>query len=130
MTKYHSRGLWSNTCCGHPRPGEVLEDAARRRLYEEMGFESHLDELFQFIYFATLEDDLVEHEYDHVLLGRFNGVPKPNPTEVAEWRWLDLSTVSTDLKTSPELYTYWFRLSFDRFLQSLKLQVQEQTDIS
>ena len=119
LTKYHSRGLWSNTCCGHPRPGEALEKAARRRLKEEMGFDSQLTELFAFVYRADLEDGLVENEYDHVLLGRFEGVPEPDPAEIAEWKWVDLATLSVDLKERPESYTYWFRISFDRFLRAV-----------
>ena len=86
LTKYHSRGLWSNTCCGHPRPNEVIEKASRRRLREEMGFDSHLSKLFDFVYRANLEDGLIENEYDHVLVGWFEGVPKPDPTEVADWQ--------------------------------------------
>jgi|ERR1041384_1817785 isopentenyl-diphosphate Delta-isomerase len=119
ITKYHSRGLWSNTCCGHPRPGETIEGASRRRLREEMGFDSDLNELFHFVYRTELEDGLIEHEYDHVLLGSFEGTPKPNPNEVAEWKWADLTTLRTDLKAHPEEYTYWFRISFDRFVQMI-----------
>ncbi len=119
LTKCHSRGLWSNTCCGHPRPDESLEQAARRRLKEEMGFDSYLTELFAFVYRANLEDGLVENEYDHVLLGCFEGIPEPAPAEVAEWKWVDLATLSVDLKEHPESYTYWFRISFDRFLRAV-----------
>jgi isopentenyl-diphosphate delta-isomerase len=119
LTKYHSRGLWSNTCCGHPRQDETLKKAARRRLREEMGFDAHLTELFAFIYRANLEDGLIENEYDHVLVGWFEGVPKPDPTEVADWRWVDIATLSVDLKEHPESYAYWFRISFDRFLRAV-----------
>jgi isopentenyl-diphosphate delta-isomerase len=119
LTKYHSRGLWSNTCCGHPRPDESVEKASRRRLGEEMGFDSELREVFHFVYRADLEDGLVENEYDHVLVGSFDGVPKPDPAEVAEWRWVGMATLGADLKNHPESYTYWFRISFDRFLQAI-----------
>jgi len=119
LTKYHSGGLWSNTCCGHPRPDEALKKAARRRLREEMGFDAHLTELFAFIYRANLEDGLIENEYDHVLVGWFEGVPKPDPTEIADWRWTDIATLSVDLKEHPESYTYWFRISFDQFLRAV-----------
>lgn len=122
LTKYHSRGLWSNTCCGHPRPDEALENAARRRLSEEMGFDSHLTELFSFVYRADLEDGLIENEYDHVLVGCFEGAPTPDPTEIAEWKWVDLATLSVDIKEHPESYTYWFRISFDRFLRAIAVQ--------
>ncbi|MEK6279026.1 MAG: isopentenyl-diphosphate Delta-isomerase [Acidobacteriota bacterium] len=118
VTKYHSRGLWSNTCCGHPRPHEAIDKASRRRLREEMGFESNLREVFSFVYRAQLEDGLIENEYDHVLVGSFEGVPKPDPLEVSEWKWVDLERLRMDIKEHPEKYTYWFRLTFDRFLQS------------
>lgn len=121
LTKYHSRGLWSNTCCGHPRPDEALEKAALRRLREEMGFYSRLTELFTFIYRANLEDGFIENEYDHVLVGSFDGIPKPNPAEIADWRWVDMTTLSVDLKEHPESYTYWFRIIFDRFLRTVSL---------
>jgi isopentenyl-diphosphate delta-isomerase len=119
LTKYHSRGLWSNTCCGHPRPDEGIGNASRRRLREEMGFDSDLSEVFDFVYRVNLEDGLIEHEYDHVLVGSFDGVPKPDPGEITEWRWVDMATLSMDLKEHPESYTYWFRISFDRFLRAV-----------
>jgi isopentenyl-diphosphate delta-isomerase len=119
LTKYHSRGLWSNTCCGHPRPDEAIDKASRRRLSEEMGFESNLREVFCFVYRAQLEDGLIENEYDHVLVGSFEGVPRPDPSEISEWKWIDLQRLRMDIKEHPEKYTYWFRFSFDRFLQSL-----------
>jgi isopentenyl-diphosphate delta-isomerase len=122
LTKYHSQGLWSNTCCGHPRPGETIAHASRRRLREEMGFESNLNEVFSFVYRANLEDGLIENEYDHVLVGFFEGVPKPDPAEISEWRWLDTAGLSLDIKNHPENYTCWFRICFDRFLRSLHLQ--------
>lgn len=122
LAKYHSRGLWSNTCCGHPRPDESVEKASRRRLREEMGFDSDLSEIFHFVYRADLEDGFIENEYDHVLVGSFDGVPKPDPAEIAEWRWVDMATLSVDLKEHPESYTYWFRISFDRFLRAVSLR--------
>lgn len=121
LTKYHSRGLWSNTCCGHPRPHETISHASRRRLREEMGFETNLKEVFSFIYRAKLEDGLIENEYDHVLIGFFQGVPKPDPAEISEWRWVDLSDVSGDLKENPKQYSYWFRICFDQILAVLNL---------
>lgn len=120
LMKYHSRGLWSNTCCGHPRPGESVENAARRRLKEEMGFESSLRRVFHFRYRANLEDGLIENEYDHVLVGSFNGVPEPDPVEISEYRWIDPLTLRSDLSAHPETYTYWFRISIDRFLRTIE----------
>jgi isopentenyl-diphosphate delta-isomerase len=122
QTKYHSKGLWSNTCCGHPRPGETIEQASRRRLWEEMGIHSDLRKLFDFIYRANLDEGLIEHEYDHILIGWFDDAPQPDPDEVAEWKWADLKIVTVDLKAHPERYTYWFRISFDRFLQTIAAQ--------
>lgn len=115
FTKYHSKGLWSNTCCGHPRPGETVEQASQRRLREEMGFDAKLEKVFDFTYRIQLEDNLTEHEFDHVLTGRFDGVPEPNFGEVAEWKWIDFPTLQVDVKQHPEHYTYWFRLSLDQF---------------
>lgn len=120
LTKYHSRGLWSNTCCGHSRPGEPIEKASRRRLSEEMGFDSELSKLFDFVYHANPEDGLIEHEYDHVLVGYFDGIPKPASAEVADWKWMDLGTLGVDLEEHPESYTYWFRISFDRFRRAVE----------
>lgn len=121
LTKYHSRGLWSNTCCGHPRPGETIEEASIRRLREEMGFVSELSKLFDFIYHVSLEDGLIEHEYDHVLVGWYEGTPQPDPIEVADWRWVEMPTLSMDLKNHPDNYTYWLRISFDRFFQDISI---------
>jgi isopentenyl-diphosphate delta-isomerase len=119
-TKYHSRGLWSNTCCGHPRLDETIEQASRRRLKEEMGFDSELTKLFDFVYRAELEDGLIEYEYDHVLVGYFNGIPSPNCNEVAEWQWMDLETLRVDLRNRPESYTYWFRNSLNQFQKAFE----------
>jgi isopentenyl-diphosphate Delta-isomerase len=120
LTKYHSRGLWSNTCCGHPRPSETIEMASRRRLNEEMGIDSKLTRLFDFVYRAELEDGLIEHEYDHVLVGRFDGVPNPNRHEVAQWKWIDLAVLRIDMAEHPSRYTYWFRISLDRIHEALE----------
>lgn len=119
QTKYHSKGLWSNTCCGHPRPGETVEEASRRRLWEEMGFESELRKLFDFIYRSHVDEGLIEYEYDHILVGTFTGTPKPDPEEIDEWKWADLRTLGADIEAHPEVYTYWFRTCFNRFLQSI-----------
>jgi isopentenyl-diphosphate delta-isomerase len=119
-TKYHSRNLWSNTCCGHPRPEETIARASLRRLKEEMGFESNLREVFSFLYYANVEDGLIENEFDHVLVGRFDGVPTADPSEISQWKWVDMAGLSVDLRRNPENYTCWFRISFDRFLHALQ----------
>ncbi len=106
MNKYHSGGLWSNTCCGHPRPGEETRAAAARRLLEEMGFQCELEPAGGFVYRAQL-GDLVEHEYDHVFRGRFDGDPRPDPAELDAWRWIPVSQLEADLRARPERYTVW-----------------------
>lgn len=112
VTKYHSGGLWTNTCCGHPRPGEPIGEAARRRLHEEMGFDCALSPAFSFIYKAELDHGLTEHEYDHVFVGEFEGDPRPNPDEVDDWRWAGVDEVSDDVAASPGRYSVWFRIAW------------------
>lgn len=114
LHKYHSPGLWSNTCCGHPRPGESALEAARRRLAEEMGIVCELTAEGAFTYRAALGEDLVEHELDHVFVGEFEGEPRPNRNEVAEWRWISLSDVRADCARHPERYSAWLPLALDR----------------
>jgi isopentenyl-diphosphate Delta-isomerase len=111
--KYHSGGLWSNTACGHPRPGEGTAAAARRRLREEMGFECELREAFDFTYRAELDGGLVEHEYDLVFVGEFAGEPEPDASEVEAWRWVGMSDLRRDLRTSPARYTHWLKVAVE-----------------
>jgi len=109
-SKYHSGGLWSNTCCGHPRSGESTVQAARRRLQEEMGFDCELHEVFAFHYRAQLDGGLVENEYDHVLVGRCDDPSiVPDPDEVGEWRWMSSDALRRDMQANPDAYTYWFK---------------------
>ncbi|MFN3926638.1 MAG: isopentenyl-diphosphate Delta-isomerase [Pseudanabaenaceae cyanobacterium] len=110
--KYHSGGLWTNTCCSHPRPHETVLTAANRRLYEEMGIRCPLQELFTFIYKAELDNGLIEHELDHVLVGQTSQTPQPNPEEVAQWQWIDHQVLADDLIANPHQYTYWLRSCF------------------
>ncbi len=117
--KYHSGGLWSNTCCSHPRPGEATESAARRRLGEEMGFDCEITKVFDLVYYAELENKLFEHEYDHVFVGRFDGSPVQDTAEVEDWKWTDVRTLAGDLRANPLLYSYWLRVSFDELLRRL-----------
>lgn len=118
LTKYHSAGLWANACCSHPRPGEPVIDAARRRLREELGVACALESALAFVYRAPLDNGLVEHEYDHVLVGRFDGTPVPDPNEVAEWRWAAPAELLTDLHEHRERYAAWFPLAFERLQRS------------
>jgi len=113
VKKYHSPGLWTNTCCSHPRYGESLEDATYRRLKEEMGFTCGLKEIFSFVYKVEFEDNLFEHEYDHVFIGRYDGQVMPNKDEVDDCKWVDFIEVKNDIKENSELYTYWFRKLVD-----------------
>ena len=106
--KYHSAGLWSNTCCGHPRPGESVRDAAIRRLGDELGITGcELDSVSHFVYRADLAGGLVEYELDHVLIGRWNGIATPNPTEVMETRWVERGQLLQALAKTPGQYTAW-----------------------
>jgi isopentenyl-diphosphate delta-isomerase len=109
-TKYHSGGLWSNTACGHPRPGETTIAAARRRLHEEMGFDCELREAFEFLYRAELDGALIEHEYDHVLVGTHEGDPAPDPSEVEGWRWVTMDELRRRLSDEPQSYSYWLKV--------------------
>jgi isopentenyl-diphosphate Delta-isomerase len=113
--KYHFAGLWSNSCCGHPRPGEGTADAAVRRLGEELGFRTPLNEQVQLVYRADdPESGLIEHEYLHVFRGVFGGEPNPDPAEVSAWRWTPIAVLRRALAKSPELFTPWFRLIVER----------------
>ena len=116
-TKYHSGGLWTNTCCSHPRPGETYPLAAKRRLDEEMGFDCELTELFSFIYHTQLDNDLFEHELDYVFVGHYNGQPTSDPSEVDDWKWMNINALKQDIQEKPENYTYWFKLILDRVIE-------------
>ena len=112
-TKYHSEGLWSNTCCTHPYPSESPADAAARRLQKEMGFGCELEPAGRFIYRAEFENGLIEHEYDHLFLGRFDGRPHPDPSEVGDWRWMTADELSDDKRARPDDYTAWFWIALE-----------------
>ena len=117
VNKYHSGGLWSNTCCSHPRPDEPVADAAQRRLQEEMGFQCPLDDAFSFTYRAVLSDTMIEHEYDHIFIGHDTPTVHPNPEEVQDWRWMAPNDLMADVAAHPERYTAWFRMAVERVLQ-------------
>ncbi len=114
LSKYHSPGLWTNTVCSHQREGESTEAAAHRRLREEMGFDTEVREIFDFIYRAELDRGLTEHELDHVLIGKYQGDPEPNPGEVAAYDYVYLQDLKEDIRRHPEKYTVWFKIIFDR----------------
>ena len=118
--KYHSGGLWTNTCCSHPQPGQETAEAARIRLGQEMGIETPILPLFQFLYKARFENGLTEHELDHVFVGRFDGAPSPDPAEVCEWRWVDSDTLKAEMDAHPERFTVWFRAAARRVWEQRK----------
>jgi len=121
LHKYHSPGLWTNTCCSHQRDGESNISAGKRRLQEEMGFVTELTEAVSFIYKAPFDNGLTEHEYDHVMTGTYNDEPKINPDEVASWKWMDVQAVKDDIAVNPAIYTAWFKIIFDKFYQHIKV---------
>lgn len=117
LHKYHSGGLWTNTCCSHPQPGELLEDGAHKRLKVEMGFDCDLKEIFHFTYRAEFEDGLVEHEVDHVLVGTYEQDPVVNPEEVHAFKWISLEELKIELEKHPERYTEWFKIAIEKVLE-------------
>lgn len=107
--KYHSNSLWSNTCCTHPFPGESNLEAAHRRLTEEMGLKCKLKDVFHFLYEESLDNELTEHELDHVFIGFSDTEPQLNPQEVMDYCYINFSDLQSDLLAHPEKYTVWFR---------------------
>ena len=115
LHKYHSAGLWTNTCCSHPRLGEGNAEAAHRRLVEEMGFDTDLKLHTAFIYKADFDNALTEHEYDHLFIGTYNGEPVINPDEVAAYKWVDLPSLKIAIQNNPHNYTVWFKIALEKF---------------
>jgi isopentenyl-diphosphate Delta-isomerase len=115
--KYHSPGLWTNACCSHPQPGEVLHIAATKRLNEEMGFTVPLTKAFSFIYKAPFDNGLTEYEYDHVFVGTYNGNILPNPAEVDQWRYMPIADLQNNISAQPQLYTEWFKIALPKMLE-------------
>lgn len=112
--KYHSADLWTNTCCSHPAPGEHLSASAQNRLIEEMGITTSLQPLFSFTYKTEFSDGLIEHELDHILIGRVNASPLPNPAEVSDWRYTNMDDISKEINDNPDGYTFWFKEIYKR----------------
>lgn len=110
--KYHGGGLWTNACCSHPQPGEATKAGAIERLYFEMGIKCELQKAFSFIYHAPVENDLIEHEYDHVYLGFTDEVPVPHPDEVQDYRWISTADLKQEIALQPEKFTFWFKKAF------------------
>lgn len=112
--KYHSGGLWTNTCCSHPGPGQDTMEAANKRLQEEMGFTTDLNKAFSFIYKAPFANGLTEHEYDHVFIGNFNGLINPDPNEVEDYCYQSLDDLKQSVKASPHHFTEWFKIALPK----------------
>jgi isopentenyl-diphosphate delta-isomerase len=113
FSKYHSPGLWTNTCCSHPRNGEITVMAAHRRLVEEMGFDCDFNEAFSFLYKSDVGDGLIEHEFDHVFIGKSEKKPFINEQEVNDWKYMKMEDIRTDMDQNPDRYTVWFKIAFD-----------------
>lgn len=120
--KYHSAGLWTNTCCSHPRPGEDTLDAAQKRLEEEMGFTTSLAKAFAFIYKAPFDNGLTEHEYDHVFTGTYNGAVHPNPQEVSDYCYQSIDVIKRNIDIQPGHFTEWFKIALPKLEQFLAVQ--------
>lgn len=108
--KYHSPLLWTNACCSHPRPGERTEEAAARRLMEELGIHTHLEHRFAFTYQAEVGNGLTEYELDHVYFGTVTAPPTPNPLEVEDWRYVELEALREEMTAYPDRFTAWLRI--------------------
>jgi isopentenyl-diphosphate delta-isomerase len=119
-SKYHSSGLWTNSCCSHPKLGEHIEKTVHRRLKEEMGFDCELKEIFSFNYKVKFDNNLFENECDHVFMGIFDGKPNPNSEEVDDWKWIDVEELREDIQENPDNYTYWLKVSIDKIIPYLE----------
>jgi len=120
--KYHSGGLWTNTCCSHPRPNEDIISAANRRLKEEMGISVTLTQVGNFQYKAEFPNGLIEHEFDHVLIGFTDSKAVDfNKTEVIAIHWMTIPDLITDLENNSEKYTPWFKQALDIALNASKM---------
>ncbi len=114
FNKYHSPGLWTNTCCSHPLPGEDVFDGANRRLREEMWLRVKLNFLFKFMYKAPFDNGLTEYEIDYVYIGKTDAIPQINPEEAAGYRYISLEDLQYDMWINPEKYTSWFRIIMEK----------------
>lgn len=120
-SKYHSPGLWTNACCSHPMPGETTEDAAHRRLMEEMGMTTQVEKAFSFIYKAELDQGLTEHELDHVFIAHSDEVPQINLDEVKSWKYINIDDLQKDVLANSEHYTVWFKIALERVIENKHL---------
>lgn len=123
--KYHSGGLWANSCCSHPRDGETLAEAVRRRTAEELGVNCETEELFSFTYFTVFSDVMYEYEYDHVFLGAYSGDVTPDPQEIEEVRWVELEDLKRELSETPERFASWFHIAAPRVMEEIEKRLQK-----
>lgn len=123
--KYHSAGLWSNTCCSHPRPGEDTASAARRRLKEEMGFVTDLRHVHHLLYRTAFPNGLIENEYDHMFIGESEAIPMLNPEEAEAWKWMSPEAIKQDMTKHPDSYSYWFRLAWNDILNIVRKNAEK-----
>lgn len=114
LSKYHSAGLWANSCCSHPRPNETIKDAANRRLFEEMGMSCDLTIKTNFIYKSQFDNGLTEHELDYVLVGYSNQEPIINKDEVEHYKWQSVSLIKEDIAANPNHFSFWFKLALEK----------------
>jgi isopentenyl-diphosphate delta-isomerase len=123
LNKYHSGGLWTNACCSHPRPSEVVKEAATRRLREELGFVTSITPAFQFTYRTDFDNGLTEHEYDHVFIGHYNGLIHPNREEVGDYCFKSMEEIRSNLSSHSNKYTEWFKIAFPKLETHLQHKV-------
>jgi isopentenyl-diphosphate Delta-isomerase len=123
--KYHSSGLWTNTCCSHPQPGKNIVKEAESRLKEEMGIDCKLKEVFSFVYKVKFANGLYEQEYDHVFFGKSDELSKPNKDEVADHKWMSLENLKVDIKENPEKYTYWLKVCLDKVMKEASMKFKQ-----
>jgi len=120
LSKYHSPGLWSNTCCSHPRKGEKTSEAVSRRLKEEMGLECNMEFGFSFIYKFEFENHLTEHEFDHVYFGKSDDLPEPDPTEIKAWKYMSLHKLQDEIFLNPNNFSVWMKICLPKVIQHVK----------
>jgi isopentenyl-diphosphate delta-isomerase type 1 len=118
LSKYHSPGLWSNSSCSHPRPGETTLEAASRRLFEELGVSCSLTFYTSFIYKQDVGKGLIEYEFDHLFIGQYDGSFSPNPEEVVEIAWWESDKIKKYLQETPSVFTKWFPIIVKTIEQS------------
>jgi isopentenyl-diphosphate delta-isomerase len=112
--KYHGGDLWTNACCSHPSVNDEIKNSAEARLQEELGFTTSLQKIFEFKYRAEVENDLIEHEYDHVFAGEYNGAIHPNTNEVSDYCYKEISEIKKSLTDNPSQFTFWFKMAFPK----------------